>query len=145
MHLRPRWPTLGTQMRLLILGTATWGLHVATETLFRAGHATVQERLEPMIVVSVLTAAAVMVFTRANVLAQASIAFLIAVLALAAVLVLGVIALLGLIFYRRGKSQPGWFSGLTLGLALLTVGAMIWTASLGGQIRHPEIHQNAGR
>ena len=83
MHLRPRWPTLGTQSRLLILATATWGLHVATETLFRAGHATVQERLEPMVVVSVLTAAAFIAFTRADVLAQASIAFLIAVLALA--------------------------------------------------------------
>lgn len=102
MHLIPRWPTLGTQMRLLILATATWGLHVATETLFRAGHASVQERLEPMVVVSVLTAAAFMAFTRANILAQASIAFLIAVLALAN----GAVHLYGLTIHRRAAHAP---------------------------------------
>ena len=118
MHLRPRWPTLGTQMRLLILGTATWGLHVATETLFRAGHATVQERLEPMIVVSVLTAAAVMAFTRANVLAQASIAFLIAVLALAN----GAMHLYGLTIHRQAAHAPS--PGANVAAALRDAGGV---------------------
>ena len=105
-------------MRLLILGTATWGLHVATETLFRAGHATVQERLEPMIVVSVLTAAAVMVFTRANVLAQASIAFLIAVLALAN----GAMHLYGLTIHRQAAHAPS--PGANVAAALRDAGGV---------------------
>ena len=78
-----RPPTVDTHTRLLILATATWGLHVASETLFRAGLATVQARLEPMAVVLVLTAVALVAFTRSGLLAQASIASLIGVLAAA--------------------------------------------------------------
>jgi fermentation-respiration switch protein FrsA (DUF1100 family) len=118
VHLRPRWPTLGTQTLLLILATATWGLHVATETLFRAGHATFQERLEPMIVVSVLTAAAFMAFTRANVLAQASIAFLIAVLALAN----GAMHLYGLTIHRQAAHAPS--PGANVAAALRDAGGV---------------------
>jgi uncharacterized membrane protein len=69
----------------------------------------------------------------------------IAMVALVAASVLGLIALLGLTIYRRGVRAPGWFTALTFLLAVLTCGLMIWTASLGGNIRHPEIKPQAAR
>jgi hypothetical protein len=53
--------------------------------------------------------------------------------------VLGVAALVGLLLYRRGKRAPGWFTATALMLALVTAGLLMWTASLGGRIRHTEI------
>ena len=67
----------------------------------------------------------------------------IAIVALVAASVLGFIALLGLAIYRRGVRAPGWFTALTFLLAVLTSGLMVWTASLGGNIRHPEIKPQA--
>jgi NO-binding membrane sensor protein with MHYT domain len=63
----------------------------------------------------------------------------IAVLALGAALVLGLLSLAGLLWFRKGRSFPAWFTGVSLAIALLTFAAMTWTASLGGKIRHPEI------
>jgi len=57
---------------------------------------------------------------------------------LAGCIVLGIAALAGLIFFR-GRGVTGWFGWLLL-VGTLAVGSLvIWTASLGGQIRHSEI------
>lgn len=74
-------PRLDTQATLLLVATATWGIHVATETSFRTGHATTRERLEPLVVVLVLSAAALVACARPGWLGKASIASLIGVLA----------------------------------------------------------------
>ncbi len=52
--------------------------------------------------------------------------------------VLGGIALLGLIFFRDRERMPRWFLRVTLALALVAAASALWTANLGGQIRHPE-------
>lgn len=64
--------------------------------------------------------------------------------ALAGAGVLGVTALGGLVVYRRGRLLPRWFAGATLAGALVVTGMMTWTASLGGQIRHPETGSGSG-
>lgn len=53
--------------------------------------------------------------------------------------VLGGASLLGLIFFRGARPAPRWFGVVVLVLALLTSGLVMWTANLGGGIRHPEI------
>ena len=53
--------------------------------------------------------------------------------------ILGGVALLGLIFFRGTRTAPRWFGAVVLLLALLSSSVMIWTANLGGHIRHPEI------
>jgi uncharacterized membrane protein len=58
--------------------------------------------------------------------------------ALAGCIALGIVALAGLILFR-GRAVAGWFSLLLLAGALLVGGLMVWTANLGGQIRHSEI------
>jgi protein-S-isoprenylcysteine O-methyltransferase Ste14 len=65
----------------------------------------------------------------------------VAVLALTASLVLGAVALAGLVGFRRRPALPSWFAGLSLTLALVSAATLIWTASLGGKIRHPEVQQ----
>lgn len=55
------------------------------------------------------------------------------------VLALGVAALTGLIRFRRGRVLPGWFGVVSLVASLIVSGLMVWTANLGGQIRHSEI------
>jgi hypothetical protein len=57
--------------------------------------------------------------------------------------ILGGVALLGLFFFRGTRSAPGWFGVVVLLLALLTTGLVVWTANLGGYIRHPEIRSAA--
>ena len=52
--------------------------------------------------------------------------------------VLGGIALLGLFFFRKRERMPQWFLRVTLALALVAAASALWTANLGGQIRHPE-------
>ncbi len=52
--------------------------------------------------------------------------------------VLGGVALLGLIFFRNRERMPQWFLKVTLALALVAAASALWTANLGGQIRHPE-------
>ena len=63
----------------------------------------------------------------------------VAVLALTAALVLGAAALAGIIVRRKGGRLPGWLTALIMFLALISTAAMVWTASLGGKIRHPEV------
>jgi uncharacterized membrane protein YGL010W len=57
---------------------------------------------------------------------------------LAGCIVLGIVALAGLIFFR-GRAVTGWFGVLLLAGALVAGSLVIWTANLGGQIRHSEI------
>ena len=52
--------------------------------------------------------------------------------------VLGGLALLGLIFFRNRERMPAWFVKVTLALSLVAAASALWTANLGGQIRHPE-------
>jgi hypothetical protein len=49
------------------------------------------------------------------------------------------VALAGLLIYRKAHRAPGWFSAVALLLAVITTATMVWTASLGGKIRHTEI------
>lgn len=56
---------------------------------------------------------------------------------------LAVLSLGGLIRYRRGKPIPGRFATLVLLVGLAVSGIMLWTANLGGQIRHTEIRAGA--
>jgi len=57
--------------------------------------------------------------------------------------ILGGVALLGLFLFRGTRSAPRWFGVVVLLLALLTTGLVVWTANLGGYIRHPEIRSAA--
>ncbi|MGA2174161.1 MAG: hypothetical protein ABSH38_04165 [Verrucomicrobiota bacterium] len=62
----------------------------------------------------------------------------VAALALAGCSLLGVIALAGLLLFRD-RTPARWF-GITMLFATVIVGLiLIWTANLGGQIRHSEI------
>ncbi len=56
---------------------------------------------------------------------------------------LGGVALAGLVWFRRGKVVPAWYGTVVLAGALLVSGLMAWTASLGGQVHHPEIRSGA--
>lgn len=55
------------------------------------------------------------------------------------VLALGVAALTALILCRGGRDLPVWSTGSLLVASVIVGGLMVWTASLGGQIRHTEI------
>ena len=57
---------------------------------------------------------------------------------LAGCILLGILALAGLILFR-GRAVAGWFGLLLLAVALVVGSLVIWTANLGGQIRHSEI------
>jgi hypothetical protein len=63
----------------------------------------------------------------------------VAALALTLSLVCAAVAATGLAAFRRGKRRPSWFIAFVLSLAVLSTGTMIWTASLGGKVRHTEI------
>jgi len=52
---------------------------------------------------------------------------------------LGVLSLYALVKFRRPAAVPARFNTGLLALALTTLGLMIWTANLGGKIRHSEI------
>lgn len=57
---------------------------------------------------------------------------------LAGCIVLGLMALAGLILFRD-RVVVGWYGVLLLAGALVAGTLVIWTANLGGQIRHSEI------
>jgi uncharacterized membrane protein YeiB len=59
--------------------------------------------------------------------------------ALTVVAVLGLVALVALVVWRGDRRLPLWLSILLIVAALAAVGAMAWTAYLGGPIRHSEI------
>ncbi len=53
--------------------------------------------------------------------------------------ILGLVSM-GLLFLtHRGRAVPAWLEFTVLFLALGVQGLMVWTANLGGEIRHPEI------
>ena len=62
-----------------------------------------------------------------------------ALISLAAVGVLGLFALGGLWLSRRSRALPTWIVTMSLIFSLTIGGLMVWTANLGGQIRHTEI------
>lgn len=66
-----------------------------------------------------------------------------AVVSFIAVLILGVIALIALQRYRRADAVPKGFIVAVLVLSIVVWGLMIWTANLGGKIRHSEIRSEA--
>lgn len=63
----------------------------------------------------------------------------VAILAMVAVVALGLVAVIELVVYRESAHLPRWLTVCTLALALITTATMVWTASLGGQVRHTEI------
>ena len=62
-----------------------------------------------------------------------------ALTATVATAVLGIAAATGLVRSRGGRPDPGRYATAVLLLALLASGVLVWTANLGGQIRHTEI------
>ncbi len=66
----------------------------------------------------------------------------VAKVAFAVILSLGAIALAGLAFFRR-RPMPKWFALSALALAIATSGLLVWTANLGGKVRHNEIGASA--
>ena len=68
----------------------------------------------------------------------------VALIATIGMVVLGLVALVGLIRFRPPRIAPAWYGRGVLFLALLTGGVMLWTANLGGQIRHSEIQAGQG-
>jgi uncharacterized membrane protein len=62
-----------------------------------------------------------------------------AMLAFTFMSITGILAWLGLWQYRRFSALPGWNLTAILLLGLLTVGLMVNTGNLGGEINHPEI------
>jgi hypothetical protein len=63
----------------------------------------------------------------------------VAQLGLGSVLALGTGALASLIAFRKRTTLPAWNLLLLMMLALVSAGLLFWTASLGGQVHHPEI------
>ena len=59
--------------------------------------------------------------------------------ALIAASALGALALGGLILFRRAENLPKRFVALSLIVSLGVAGWMVWTANLGGKVRHTEI------
>lgn len=57
----------------------------------------------------------------------------------AAVELLGAVALLGLLAFRRRPGIPAAFSAVIVVLSLVSTGLLVYTGSLGGQIRRPEL------
>ena len=63
--------------------------------------------------------------------------------AFGSVLTVGLLALAGLVLFRGVRSIPNWFSTITLLATLVVSGSMMWTANLGGKIRHTEIQTSS--
>ena len=63
--------------------------------------------------------------------------------ALGGTLGLGAIALIGLALFRGMRAVPRWFATSTLFATLFVSAIMMWTANLGGKIRHTEIQSSA--
>jgi hypothetical protein len=59
-------------------------------------------------------------------------------------LIVGGVSLAGLVV-QRSNPIPQWFAGTVLALSIATVGALAWTANLGGQVRHTEIRTDAAK
>jgi len=61
-----------------------------------------------------------------------------ALISLIVIEILGVMSIGGLLFFRRLGLIPHWFIAASLVLSIVSMGLMVWTANLGGQIHHPE-------
>lgn len=68
-----------------------------------------------------------------------------ATFAVTALAVLGVAALFALVRTRGGNALGRPMVGLVLVLALTSSSLMLWTALLGGQVRHAEIREGGAR
>ena len=64
-----------------------------------------------------------------------------ALISFIAVGVLGAIALWGLWRYRLAQILPQQVITISMILAIITSGLMVWTGGLGGQIRHTEVRR----
>jgi hypothetical protein len=62
-----------------------------------------------------------------------------------AVEALGGLSLLGLLLSLRSKGTPNWLVLLCFAVSMPVVGSMLYTANLGGQIRHIEIRADFGK
>jgi uncharacterized membrane protein len=58
--------------------------------------------------------------------------------ALIATLILGALAAWGLVQWRRLGDITSWVRGAVWGLAIASTGLLLWTAYLGGEVRHTE-------
>ncbi len=103
VHPAPRLPRMGTQPRLLALAIGTWAFHVATETVLLGGHATAQERLVPIGVVSVLAVLALIAFGRPGLVLRVAITVVIGVAAAAN----GAVHVYDLMVHRAGTGLAG--------------------------------------
>lgn len=63
--------------------------------------------------------------------------------ALAGAAGLGLLGLIGLFILRRTPVLPTWLLSTTTVVLIITAGILVWTANLGGQIRHTEIRAGA--
>ena len=61
-------------------------------------------------------------------------------IAFAVTALLGAMGVAGLVVFRRPNGPPALFMAAVLVVAVVAAGAMAYTANLGGDIRHPEIH-----
>ena len=48
-------------------------------------------------------------------------------------------ALAGLVLFRGPRPVPGWFAAGVVVVSAASAGLLLWTANLGGQVRHDEI------
>ena len=55
---------------------------------------------------------------------------------------LGIAALASLLLIHKDRRIPRWLASLTLLLAVATAASLVWTANLGGLIRHTEIRSD---
>ena len=65
-------------------------------------------------------------------------------IAFAAMLVTGTMALASFALFWRARLVPKWFTSLVLILSLGTAALMMWTANLGGKVRHTELGGGGG-
>lgn len=66
-----------------------------------------------------------------------------AVFSLVLACITGGLALIALVLIRSASRLPVFFAAATLLLGILSTGSMLWTANLGGQVRHSEIRAAA--
>ena len=63
--------------------------------------------------------------------------------AFAGTVALGGVSLLWILLFRGDREVPAWARLSTLALGIAVAASMLWTANLGGQIRHTEIRSGS--
>ena len=66
-----------------------------------------------------------------------------ALAALITLAILGLVSLAGLLSFRKAPVFPRWFISTAVALATAAGLTLVWTALLGGQIRHSEIRSES--